>query len=80
MGTGAQAGARHVYGIECSAIADQGQEIVRDNGYEDRVTIIRGKVEEIDLPVPKVGHSGIVWLSTGIVCRVIAAAHALHVH
>ena len=53
-GVAGQAGAKHVYGIECSAIADQGSEIVRDNGYEDRVTIIRGKVDEIDLPVPKV--------------------------
>ena len=46
----ARAGAAHVYGIECSAIAEQAAAIVRDNGYADRVTIIRGKVEEVDLP------------------------------
>lgn len=40
----AQAGAKHVYGIECSAIADQAQQIVKDNGFEGRVTIIKGKV------------------------------------
>mmetsp|Transcript_27342 Transcript_27342/g.69581 ORF Transcript_27342/g.69581 Transcript_27342/m.69581 type:complete len:344 (-) Transcript_27342:550-1581(-) len=49
-----KAGAKHVYGIECSAIADQAQQIVRDNGYEGRVTIIKGKVEEVTLPVDKV--------------------------
>mmetsp|Transcript_30846 Transcript_30846/g.68314 ORF Transcript_30846/g.68314 Transcript_30846/m.68314 type:complete len:345 (+) Transcript_30846:155-1189(+) len=49
-----KAGAKHVYGIECSAIADQAQQIVKDNGYENKVTIIKGKVEEIDLPVPTV--------------------------
>lgn len=28
--------------------------LIRENGYEDRVTIIKGKVEEVDLPVDKV--------------------------
>lgn len=37
-----QAGAKHVYGIERSAIADQATLIVKDNGYSDRVTIIKG--------------------------------------
>lgn len=39
-----QSGAKHVYGIECSAIADQATRIVTDNGFADRVTIIKGKV------------------------------------
>lgn len=39
-----QAGAKHVYGIECSAIADQAKQIVEDNGYSDKITIIKGKV------------------------------------
>ncbi|KAL6756287.1 protein arginine N-methyltransferase [Haematococcus lacustris] len=50
----AKAGASHVYGIECSAIADQATQIVKDNGYDDKVTIIKGKVEEVTLPVDKV--------------------------
>ncbi|GIL72787.1 hypothetical protein Vretimale_4431 [Volvox reticuliferus] len=50
----AKAGAKHVYGIECSTIADQAQQIVKDNHYQDRVTIIKGKVEEVTLPVDKV--------------------------
>lgn len=41
-----QAGAKHVYAIECSAIADQAKQIVRDNGFEGRVTIIQGKVRK----------------------------------
>uniref|UniRef100_A0A7S3R5P6 Methyltransferase domain-containing protein n=1 Tax=Dunaliella tertiolecta TaxID=3047 RepID=A0A7S3R5P6_DUNTE len=49
-----KAGAKHVYGIECSAIADQAKQIIEDNGYSDRITIIKGKVEEINLPVEKV--------------------------
>jgi len=50
----AKAGAKHVYGIDMSAIAESAQQIVKDNGYEDRVTIIRGKVEDVVLPVEKV--------------------------
>lgn len=38
-----QAGAKHVYGIDMSAIAEQAKTIVADNGYADRVTIIRCK-------------------------------------
>jgi type I protein arginine methyltransferase len=49
-----QAGAKHVYGIECSAIADQAKQIVIDNNYQKTVTIIQGKVEELELPVDKV--------------------------
>lgn len=50
----AKAGAKHVYGIEMAGIALKAREIVEENGYSDKITIIKGKVEEIDLPVDKV--------------------------
>eukprot|EP00898_Chlorokybus_atmophyticus_P001905 jgi/Chlat1/2715/Chrsp180S02865 len=50
----AKVGAKRVLGIECSDIADKAREIVRDNGYENVVTIVKGKVEEVTLPVEKV--------------------------
>ncbi|KAL3332242.1 hypothetical protein AABB24_032706 [Solanum stoloniferum] len=50
----AKVGAKHVYAIECSSMADMVQEIVKLNGFSDVITVIKGKVEEIDLPVPKV--------------------------
>ncbi|KDD77161.1 hypothetical protein H632_c6p5 [Helicosporidium sp. ATCC 50920] len=50
----AKAGAKHVYGVDMSAIAEQASTIVRENGYADRVTILRGKVEDIVLPEDKV--------------------------
>lgn len=43
-----------MYGIECSSIAVQATAIVADNGLSDKVTIIQGKVEEVELPVDKV--------------------------
>jgi len=49
-----QAGASHVYGIDCSSIIDKAREIIKANGFEGKITLIRGKVEEVDLPVPNV--------------------------
>eukprot|EP00041_Stephanoeca_diplocostata_P006546 m.87797 g.87797 ORF g.87797 m.87797 type:complete len:256 (-) comp16424_c0_seq7:863-1630(-) len=46
----AKAGARHVYGVEASAFADTTAGIVTDNGLDNVVTILRGKIEGITLP------------------------------
>ena len=50
----AKAGASHVYGVDCADIINYATEIVRQNGFADRITLIKGKVEEIELPVPQV--------------------------
>lgn len=50
----ARAGAKHVYAIEYAEIALFAREIVKRNGLEDKITIIKGKMEEIELPVKKV--------------------------
>ena len=47
----AQAGAKHVYGIDMSDIIFEARDIVRHNGFADRITLLQGKVEEIKLPV-----------------------------
>ncbi|XP_042451227.1 probable protein arginine N-methyltransferase 1 isoform X1 [Zingiber officinale] len=50
----AKAGAKHVYAVECSQMADMAKEIVQTNGYSDVITVLKGKVEEIELPVAHV--------------------------
>lgn len=50
----AKAGAKHVYAIECSQMADMAKEIVQTNGFSNVITVLKGKVEEIELPVPHV--------------------------
>ena len=50
----AQAGAKHVYGIEYADIADYSLEIIKKNNMEDKITIIKSKVEKAELPVDKV--------------------------
>lgn len=46
----AKAGARKVIGIECSSIVDYAIKIVKENKLDDVVEIIKGKVEEVELP------------------------------
>ncbi|XP_002157035.1 protein arginine N-methyltransferase 1 [Hydra vulgaris] len=49
-----KAGAKHVYGIDMSSIIDHARKIVSANGFEHDITLIKGKVEEVVLPVEKV--------------------------
>jgi protein arginine N-methyltransferase 1 len=50
----AKAGAKMVIGVDCSGIIEQARKIVEVNGFADKITLIKGKVEEIELPVEKV--------------------------
>jgi protein arginine N-methyltransferase 1 len=45
-----QAGARHVYAIEMSDIADAAAELVEANSFKDRVTLIRKNSKKVRLP------------------------------
>lgn len=46
----ARAGAKHVYAIDNAEIALHAREIIKDNGLSDKITVIKGKVEEVELP------------------------------
>ncbi|XP_057811054.1 probable protein arginine N-methyltransferase 1 isoform X1 [Salvia miltiorrhiza] len=50
----AKVGAKHVYAVECSSMANTAEEIVKLNGYSNVVTVLKGKIEEIELPVAQV--------------------------
>lgn len=50
----AKAGAAKVIGIDCSNIVDHARTIVKANKLDHIVTVIKGKVEEVELPVDKV--------------------------
>jgi protein arginine N-methyltransferase 1 len=50
----AKAGAAKVIGIDCSNIVDHARTIVEVNKLDHIVTVIKGKVEEVELPVEKV--------------------------
>jgi protein arginine N-methyltransferase 1 len=48
----ARAGARHVYAVEASDIADVAERVFAANGVQDRVTLIRGWSRNVELPEP----------------------------
>ena len=50
----AKAGAKLVIGVDMSDIIHQARQIVKDNGLEDKVVLLQGKIEEVELPVEKV--------------------------
>ncbi|OWZ43844.1 protein arginine N-methyltransferase 3 [Cryptococcus neoformans c45] len=50
----AKAGAKHVYAIEASGLAVKARENIQKNGFTDVITVIQGKVEDIQLPVKEV--------------------------
>jgi protein arginine N-methyltransferase 3 len=50
----ARAGARLVIGVDQSEIVFQAMDIIRENGFEDKITLLHGKMEEVTLPVEKV--------------------------
>lgn len=49
-----KAGAKHVIGVDMSTIIEKAREIVEVNGMSDKITLIQGKMEEVELPFPKV--------------------------
>lgn len=46
----ARAGAKHVYAVDAAEVALFAKEIVKQNGFEDKITVIKGKMEEIEFP------------------------------
>jgi protein arginine N-methyltransferase 1 len=46
----ARAGAKHVYAVDNAEIALFAKDIVKKNGFEDKITVYKGKMEEIEFP------------------------------
>lgn len=46
----AKAGAAKVIAVDCSNIVDYARQVVIDNKLTDVITVIKGKVEEVEMP------------------------------
>lgn len=46
----ARAGAKRVFAVDASDIAEKAEKIIKANGADNVITVIRGKVEQISLP------------------------------
>jgi hypothetical protein len=64
-----QGGAKHVYAAEASEAYYSAVKVVKENGCSDRVTIQKGKIEELKLPVDKVDVIISEWMGTFLVCE-----------
>ncbi|KAL6240051.1 hypothetical protein BDW75DRAFT_1660 [Aspergillus navahoensis] len=62
----AKAGARKVISVDNSNIIDRAKEIVYENGFGDVITCIRGKIEEVTLPVEQVDIIISEWMGYGL--------------
>ncbi|KAL2834966.1 S-adenosyl-L-methionine-dependent methyltransferase [Aspergillus cavernicola] len=62
----AKAGARKVISVDNSNIIDRAKEIVYENGLGDIITCIRGKIEEVTLPVQQVDIIISEWMGYGL--------------
>jgi type I protein arginine methyltransferase len=49
-----KAGAKHVVGVDMSTLIAKAREIVAVNGMSDKITLIQGKMEEVELPFKQV--------------------------
>ncbi|ODV63616.1 protein-arginine omega-N methyltransferase HMT1 [Ascoidea rubescens DSM 1968] len=50
----ARAGAKHVIAVDMSNIIEMAEKIVDLNGFSDKITLLRGKLEDVELPYPEV--------------------------
>lgn len=50
----AKNGAKHVIGVDMSSIIEMAKQLVELNGFSDKITLLRGKLEDVVLPYKKV--------------------------
>ncbi|PYH33433.1 protein arginine methyltransferase RmtB [Aspergillus neoniger CBS 115656] len=62
----AKAGAKKVISVDNSNIIDRAKEIIYENGFGDVITCIRGKIEEVTLPVQQVDIIISEWMGYGL--------------
>ena len=46
-----KAGAKKVIGVDCSSIIERAQKVIDRNGMSDKITLVRGRLEELKLPL-----------------------------
>ncbi|CAL1713691.1 unnamed protein product [Somion occarium] len=64
----ARAGAKRVFAVDASDIAEKAMQIVKANDLENVITVIRGKIEEVTLP-DDVTHVDVIvseWMGYGL--------------
>lgn len=50
----ARAGAKHVIAVDMSNIIEMAEKVIKLNGLDDKITLLRGKLEDVVMPYPEV--------------------------
>jgi 2-polyprenyl-3-methyl-5-hydroxy-6-metoxy-1,4-benzoquinol methylase len=63
-----RAGARKVIGVDCSSIIERTQKVIDRNGMSDKITLVRGRLEEVELPLKNEEVDVIIseWMGYGL--------------
>lgn len=66
----AKAGAAKVIAVDCSNIIEFARQVIIDNNLQDIITVVKGKIEEIELPsgVEKVDIIISEWMGYDLKC------------
>ena len=51
-----RAGAKHVIGVDMSSIIQKAKRIVAANGMTNKITLLQGKMEEVEMPLHVMNH------------------------
>ncbi|XXQ36996.1 SH3 domain-containing protein [Plasmodiophora brassicae] len=70
----ANAGAAHVYAVDASSVIEHARIVVNENDLSDRITLLKGKIEDITLPVEKVDVIISEWMGTLLICESMIAS------
>lgn len=58
----ARAGAKHVIAVDMLNIIEMAAKVVKANGLDDKITLVRGKLEDIEMPYPEVDIIILEWM------------------
>lgn len=50
----ARAGAKHVIAVDMSSIISMADKVIKLNGLDDKITLLQGKLEDVEMPYPEV--------------------------
>ena len=63
-----------VYAAEASDVADRAKVVFEENGLSDKITLVRGKIEDTEMPFEKVDVIVSEWMGTLLICESMIAS------
>jgi predicted RNA methylase len=58
-----------VYAVDASDVIHLAEKVVKENKLEHKITLLKGKIEDLKLPVDKVDMIVSEWMGTMLICE-----------